>query len=468
MISASGEQQPVFAPTPFQQRVLAIPEDFDIAWLAGRGVGKDVGAALLIARHIDMYGSAAHALYVRKTNASLLDFEGTCQSIFGALYRGAARYNAQDGIWRYPNQATLRLTHLHERADYDAHQGHSYTLIIVSEATQYASPVLLDLLRSNLRGPIPLRMIWIANPGGSGHGWARRRFIDKRKEWVPYVEEQTGRTTVTVSGTYRDNPHNGDAEGYARNIAGSTRDPELRRAWLTGDFNINRGAYFGQVLDPKRVTVGPFKTVPETHGKRWPTWIGMDHGTKKPAVAVLLCESPGDKIDNVYYPRGSIVALGDCSHHDHDDYGEGLEWTAQRMGEHVVEWLANRWNLKAREAPTYIDAAVYANHGHKGTIAEEYQGAGLSIVASLKGRRAEVLQLLSRLFEDARSLDQPGLCLSTDCDYLWNTLPELQRDPNKPEDTDMHGIDHGCDALMYGVNRPPRCAMSIKMGFASF
>lgn len=453
MIPASAEQLPAFEPTPFQQRVLAIPEDFDIAWLAGRGVGKDVGAAFLLARHVDMYSSAAHALYVRQTNGSLLDFEGVCHSLFGAIYRGAARYNAQDGIWRFPNHATVRLTHLLERRDYDAHQGHSYTLIIASEVQQYASPVLLDLLRSNLRGSTPLRMIWIANPGGSGHGWVRRRYVDRRKEWVPYVEDQTERTTVRVSGSYLDNPHLGDPEGYKRNISGSTRDPELRRAWLTGDFNIDRGAYFGKVLDAKRVTVGPFGTVPETDGERWETWIGMDHGSSSPSVAVLLCESPGAKIGDVYFPRGSIIALGDCAHHDRDDYGAGLGWTARRMGEHVVDWLEKRWELKPREAKTCIDAAVYASHGHSGTIAQEYEVAGLCVYESKKGRRAEVLQRLSRLFEDAGKLDRPGLFLSSECDYLWHTLPDLQRDPNKPEDTDARGIDHGCDVLMYGVNR---------------
>jgi hypothetical protein len=222
---------------------------------------------------------------------------------------------------------------------------------------------------------------------------------------------------------------------------------------LTGDWNIDRGAFFGQVLDPQRVNVEPFEAVPETDGKRWAVWLGADHGSSAPSVFVLLCESPGAQIGEVYFPRGSIIALDDCSHHDPDDYGVGLGWTARRMGEHVVDWLEKGWKLKPSEAKTYVEAAVYASHGHTGTIAQEYEIAGLRVYESKKGRRAEVLQQLSRLFEDAGKLDRPGLYLSSECDYLWHTLPDLQRDPNKPEDTDARGIDHRCDARMYGVNR---------------
>ena len=57
----------------FQDRVLAVPECFDLFLGGGRGGGKDYALALLILRHVEQYGIRARVLYLRQTYQGLAD-----------------------------------------------------------------------------------------------------------------------------------------------------------------------------------------------------------------------------------------------------------------------------------------------------------------------------------------------------------------------------------------------------------
>src|SRR5690606_39685497 len=131
-------------PSAFQERVLAIPPDIDVFLGGGRGGGKDWAIGFLILRHVEQFGQRARVLYLRQTYRGLADFELVCREVFGLVYGTAARYNAQDHVWRFPGGGYLELGQLESQADYAKYQGRSFTLLIVSEAGQYATPDLLD------------------------------------------------------------------------------------------------------------------------------------------------------------------------------------------------------------------------------------------------------------------------------------------------------------------------------------
>jgi hypothetical protein len=180
----------------------------------GPGAVSDVGARSCW-HGVDMYGAALmRSTSVRQTRAARL--RGRCRNLFGAIYRGAARYNATDGIWRFPIMRRFCLTHLLERKDYDAHQGprtadHRGGAAVRGQCCSTCC--------DRTCGRTPLRMIWIANPVEQATGGAApvRR---QRKEWVPYVEEQTDRATVTVSALSRQPASSAE---YARNISAVPR-----------------------------------------------------------------------------------------------------------------------------------------------------------------------------------------------------------------------------------------------------
>ena len=74
---------------------------------------------------------------------------------------------------------------------------------------QWATPQLLDMIRSCLRGSgaIAPSMILTANPGDVGHAWLVRRFCNPTvRPWEPFVEPETGIVWVVCPSTLRDNP----------------------------------------------------------------------------------------------------------------------------------------------------------------------------------------------------------------------------------------------------------------------
>ena len=99
-----------------------------------------------------------------------------CLDLFTRIYGRALRFNAQEGLFRFPNGGTLEVNQLEGPQDYAKYQGRSFTLLLIDEAGQWPTADLLDKLRSNLRGPkdMPIRCVIAANPGDVGHHWCAK------------------------------------------------------------------------------------------------------------------------------------------------------------------------------------------------------------------------------------------------------------------------------------------------------
>lgn len=451
--------------SPFQERVLAIPECFDIFLGGGRGGGKDYAIALLILRHAEQYGDRARILYVRQSYKGLADFELVCRELFGQVYGTTARYNGTDHVWRFPGGAYFEMGQLESQADYTKYQGRSFTLLIVSEAGLYPTLNLLDLMRSNLRGPkdIPLRMILAANPGGPSHYEIAKRYVFKAKPWLPFVEETSKREWIHCPSTFLDNPFI-DHDAYRAQLESSApSDPELLRAWLEGDWAVARGAYFASVLDEKRNAVGPFTegVLPMYYGKAWNNWLAHDFGSTAPSVTYLMTESPGAEFAGRFYPRGSIILLDELAAVRNGSWNIGLGWTASTTAEAIREFC-DRWKV----SPSGVaDDACFAKTGHTGgSIAQEFAAKGVRFQPAQKADRISGWQKMRRMLADAGKPDAPGLYVSRACSYWWVTVPFLARDDRRIEDVASSGPDHGADACRYGILRR-QTATRIDLGW---
>lgn len=100
------------------------------------------------------------------------------------------------------------------------------------------------------------------------------------------------------------------------------------------------------------------------------------------------------------------------------------------------------------------DDAIFAKTGHAtGSIAEEFNRAGVYFRPARKADRISGWQTMRRLLADAGKPDLPGLYVSRDCRYFWETVPYLARDQKRVEDLDSSGPDHAADAVRYGCLR---------------
>lgn len=435
----------------FQERALIVPEAVDMFLGGGRGGGKSYLMALLALRHCEMYGKRARVLYIRRTYKSLEDFALTTQELFGKVYGTAARYNASEHVWKMPGGGMIELGQLETASDYNRYQGRSFSLLMLDECGQYQDSTLLDMLRSNLRGPkdLPIRTVYAANPGGVGHMWLAKRFVfTKTPPWVPFTEEKSKRLCVYAPSTFAANQFL-DVEQYRDQLgAACADDPELLRAWVDGDWTVSRGAYFADVLDENRVATDPWSCIPQG----WPAWIGHDFGSAAPSVTYVLVESPGGiGPDGRWYPRGSIIAVDELATNRSDDrLNDGIGWTVPVLSE-AIRAMCARWGISPSGA---ADDAIFAKTGSgAGCIADEFEREGVHFEPAQKGDRVSGWQRMRRLLADAGKPDRPGLYVSRACRYWWLTAPFAGRDPKRPEDVDSSGADHALDAMRYGTQR---------------
>lgn len=432
--------------SPFQQRVMVVPEDLDLFLGGGRGGGKSFVMALLCLRHAEQYGDRGRMLFIRRTYAGLRDFELTAREVFGMAYGMDFSYNASEHLFRLPGGATLELGQLETHADYQKYQGRSFTLLLTDEAGQYASPDLLDILRSNLRAPfgIPVRMVIAANPGGPGHHWLASRYVFAGAPWKPFLEDKSKRKWVSAPSTFSENPFI-DRDGYKQQLESSCpEDAELLRAWLSGDWSIARGAYFSSVIEEKRNACDPWQKIPEG----WETYLAHDFGSSAPSATYIVGRSPGGEGDDgQYYPRGSLVLIDELVTSRPTDPTKGLGWTVPTLAGEIVS-MCKPWKVRPQGV---ADDAIFARMGSgAGAIADEFRKAGVYFDPAKKADRMTGWQIMRRLLADAGKPDVPGLYVARNCRYWWLTVPTLARDPRRIEDLDSSGPDHAADATRYG------------------
>jgi hypothetical protein len=415
---------------------------------------------LLALRHCEQYRERARVLYLRRTYAGLRDFELVTRELFGTVYGQDARYNGTEHLWRLPNGGYIELGQLETHADYGKYQGRSFTLLLIDEAGQYAQPDLLDLMRSNLRGAkdIPIRVVIAANPGGPGHHWLAKRFVFQAGPWKPFKEEKSKRLWMYAPSTFDGNQFI-DRDQYRDQLESACpTDPELLRAWLTGDWAVNRGAYFAMALDESRNAVDPWQSIPEG----WDWWLAHDFGSSAPSCTFIMAQSPGGEHEGKFYPRNSIVLVDELATARRDNLNMGLGWTAATLAEAIVDFC-KPWDMNPQGV---ADDAIFAKSGYSsGSIAEEFSRKGVYFRPARKADRISGWQRMKRLMMDAGKPDSPGLYISRGCEYFWATVPYLARDQKRVEDVDSSGPDHAADACRYGLLRRVD-AMSIKIGTA--
>ncbi len=449
----STATQPSLALSTFQRRVMTTPESCDLLLDGGRGGGKSYALAMLFLRHAEQYDGRARMLFARRNFPGIVDFEVTCREVFGTVYGRAASYNAASHIWRFPNGATLQLDQLESHQDFQKYQGKSYTLIAVDEAGQYPDPAVLDLLRSCLRAPAPItpRMVLAVNPGGPGHGWIVRRHVFAARPWQVYVEKKSGRQFINCPSTYRDNEHLDQGSYAAQLAAACATDPELLKAWDGGDWTIARGAYFSAVLDQSRVLVESWPNDFARKSERgWKLFISHDFGVSAPSVTFVCAKSLGTSgPDGRWYSKDSIVLLDELATHEPGTIERGMGYTVPVLAEQIVE-MTERWGL--RRAEGFADDAIFARTGSSaGAIRDEFARCDVFFEPAQKGARIAGWEKMRRMLADAGKPDVPGLFVSRNCKYFWETVPVLARDPRRPDDVDSRGPDHAADAARYAT-----------------
>jgi hypothetical protein len=296
----------------------------------------------------------------------------------------------------------------------------------------------VDLLKANLRAPegVPLRVVATANPGGPLHAHVHRTFVAAAPSWHPF--EVDGETWVCAPSTLNDNPHLDHADYERRLRAACGRDEALARAWIEGDWNIARGAFFAGDLDERVHMLPAAWRHPVT--RDWRPFLAMDWGSSAPSVTFVCLRAPGDVGP---YPKDSLILLDELATADRRDPSVGLGWPPDKLAEAVRE-MCRRWGVSPQGVGD--DAA-----GLGETLLQALARCGVYLQRPRKERIAGWQAMRQRLVAAREGSGSPGMWATARCRYFWETVPFIQRDDTRPEDIDTGGTDHAADAARYAV-----------------
>lgn len=139
----------------------------------------------------------------------------------------AARWSHEHRHWRFPSGATLGFGYLDTATDMHRYRSAEYQYVGFDELTTFEEGWYRFLFSRQRRAAgswLPVRMRAASNPGGVGHAWVRRRFLDAAA---------TGR--LFFPARLADNPYV-DAAEYAAALA--NLDPVERARILNGDWEV--------------------------------------------------------------------------------------------------------------------------------------------------------------------------------------------------------------------------------------
>ena len=184
------DQQILWQPQPGPQTALLECPVFEVFYGGARGGGKTESSIGDWLQHSSLYGEDAIGIFFRRKLVQLAEVIARTKQIFSKL---GAKYNEQSKTWTMANGARLKFAYLEKDADAEEYQGHSYTRVYVEEVTNFPSPAPINKLRATLRSGagVPVGMRLTGNPGGAGHNWVKKRYIDPNPIGFQIITEST-------------------------------------------------------------------------------------------------------------------------------------------------------------------------------------------------------------------------------------------------------------------------------------
>lgn len=385
-----------------------------IAYGGARGGGKSwavrVKATLLALN----YGGIK-ILILRRTFPELYENHIRQMKI---LLGQSAQWRSQDKSFTFPNGSVIKFGYCKAESDVLQYQGQEYDVIFMDEATQFTE-YQYATLTATVRGAngFPKRMYLTCNPGGVGHAWVKRLFIDR-----DYTSSERPEDYVFIKATVYDNSvlmeNDPDYVHMLENLPDG-----LREAWLLGSWDVFAGQYFTE-WEPDVHVVQSFP-VPLS----WRRYFAMDYGLDMLAAYVIAVDP---------YNRAYVIR-------EHYESGLIISDAAQAVkelcaDEDIYQYFAppDLWN-RNRDTGRSV-AEIFMEHG-----------INLSQTDNERINGWMDMHEYLRVSVDEMGQRSAGLRIFADCRNLIRCIPLLQFDEKKPNDvaTDPHELTHAPDAIRY-------------------
>ena len=432
-------------PAPNEKQKLFFRDEHKyVAYGGARGGGKSwavrVNALLMAARH-----PGISQMIIRRSYPEL--YANHIKPFMQLLPKDSYKYNDTKKEIRLPNGSCIMFRYCASDKDLLNFQGTECDVMYIDEATQLSEEqfrVLSACVRGASNG-MPKRCYITCNPGGVGHGWVKRLFIDRQYKSGERAEEYN-----FIQALVKDNRALMEAQpDYIAQL--EALPPKLRKAWLEGAWDVHMGQFFEDFYDrgehylDRKYThvIEPFE-VPES----WRVYRSFDWGYNRP----FSCGWWAVDFDGVVY---RILEMYGCT----GSPNEGVRWTPDRVFAQIARTeREHRW-LRGRRIGGVADPAIWdAETGE--SIAECAARHGIYFTKGDHARIPGWMQLHYRLSFDENGY--PMMYVFKNCRAFIRTLPLLQYDQQRPEDLDSSGEDHIADETRYFLMSRPIKPRSLK------
>lgn len=343
-----------------------------------------------------------------------------------AELKGAAKYKEVEKAFVFPNGSRIRLGYCDNDGDVLRYQGQEYDVIFIDEATHF-SEYQFGVLQACVRGAnnFPKRMYLTCNPGGVGHQWVKRLFIDRE-----YRDNERAEDYEFIQAKVTDNLALMEQDpGYVQMLDNLPED--IRRAWRDGDWDLFVGQYFTEWRRETHV-VEPFEIA-----KGWKRYFAMDYGLDMLAGYWIAVDERGRAYvyREIYEPN---LIISEAARRIKE-----LEPTGERVSVRFAP--PDLWNRRQDTGRSV--AEIFAEHG-------------LHLTKASNDRAAGWLDMKEWLHPvpDEQGQPVPGLRVFENCRNLIRSIPALQYDQKNPNDCagEPHEFTHGPDAIRYFLAGRPR------------
>lgn len=369
-----------------------------------------------------------------------------------------ASYNDSKKELRFPNGSMILFRHCSDERSVARFQGTQTDILYLDEATHIQEDYV-QKLNACVRGVnnFPKQNCYTCNPGGVGHGWVKRLFIDRA-----FNENEDPNEYFFIQSSVFDNKAliatNPD---YVKQL--EALPPHLRDMWLYGRWDIAEGMFFDDFrTEPDLVAahehgcdddadtlrkdhrwVHVIEPMDMASGERrnWTICRSYDFGYGKPfSCAWWAVDFDG----NIY----RILELYGCT----ETPNEGLKWTPDQQFKRIKEIEDTHPWLKGKHIDGVADPAIWdASRGE--SIAETAARYGVYFTPGDHERVAGWMMCHYYLQFDENGYSR--MYVFSNCKAFIRTIPLLLFDEHKPEDVDSDMEDHVADEWRYfAMSRP--------------
>ena len=442
-------QNIVFRPNPGPQTQYLASGEREVLYGGAAGGGKSYATLadpLRNMNHPDFSG-----LLVRHTTEELRELIQKSQELYPKAIPGI-KWSERKSQWTTPRGGTLWMSYLDRDTDVMRYQGQAFNYIAFDELTQWGSPYSWNYMRSRLRSAnkdLGLYMRATTNPGGQGHSWVKKMFIDPASPNTPFwaTDIETGEVLKFPSGHSKagqplfkrrfipaslfDNPYLAESGDYEAMLL--SLPEHQRKQLLEGNWDVNDGAAFPEWNRAIHV-VEPYK-IPSS----WTKFRACDYGYGSFTGVVWFAVSPSEQL--VVYRELY------CS-----------KVTATDLADMILEAESEDSSIRYG----VLDSSLWHKRGDTGpSLAEQMNQKGCRWRPSDRSRGSRVAgknELHRRLQVDEYT-EEPRLVFFSTCTNTIAQLPSIPLDKRNPEDVDTNAEDHLYDAIRYGIMTRPRSSL---------